>query len=124
LPRNDTKLDQYGSRVGGPIKLPGLYDGTGKAFFFFHYEELRFPNNFTKSRTILNPAMLDGTFVYGATASPTVVNVMSIAQNFANANPGVAGITTTFDPQVVKILNLINSASQTTGVINPRDLAT
>jgi hypothetical protein len=42
LPKNETKLDQYGVRVGGPIKLPGLYDGSGKAFYFFHYEELRF----------------------------------------------------------------------------------
>ena len=45
-------------------QFPGLYDGSGKAFFFFHYEELRFPNNFTKTRTIMNPATLDGTFFY------------------------------------------------------------
>ena len=51
LPKNDTKLNQYGARVGGPIKIPGLYDGSGKAFYFFHYEELRFPNNFTKTRS-------------------------------------------------------------------------
>ena len=46
LPKNDVKLNQYGVRQGGPIVIPGLYDGRGKAFFFFNYEELRLPNNF------------------------------------------------------------------------------
>jgi hypothetical protein len=119
LPRNETKLDQYGARLGGPIRLPGLYDGRGKAFFFFHYEELRFPNNFTKTRTIMNPATLDGTFIYGSTANPTVVNVMAIAANQNNAQ-----ITSTFDPQVLNVLNLIRASTLTTGVINERDLMT
>ena len=30
-------------RQGGPIVIPGVYDGRGKAFFFFNYEELRLP---------------------------------------------------------------------------------
>ena len=51
LPKNDVKLNQYGVRVGGPIVIPGLYDGHDKAFFFFHYEQLRFPNSFTRTRT-------------------------------------------------------------------------
>ena len=40
--------------------MPGLYDGRGKAFFFFNYEELRLPNNFTRTRTVLTPSALDG----------------------------------------------------------------
>ena len=55
-PKNDVKLNQYGARVGGPIVIPGLYDGRGKAFYMVHYEQLRFPNSFTRTRTILNPA--------------------------------------------------------------------
>src|SRR5688572_20343778 len=30
LPKNDTKLNQYGARIGGPVRIPGLYDGSGK----------------------------------------------------------------------------------------------
>ena len=116
LPRNDTKLDQYGARYGGPIKLPGLYDGSGKAFFFFHYEELRFPNNFTKSRTIMNPATFDGTFIYGSATAPTTRNVLAIAN--------AAGFPSPVDPDVMRVLNLINSSTDGTGVINPRDLIT
>ena len=43
LPKNDIKLHQYGVRAGGPIVIPGLYDGRGKAFYMAHYEQLRFP---------------------------------------------------------------------------------
>src|SRR3954468_7674706 len=38
LPKNEIKLNQYGVRLGGPIVIPGLYDGHDKAFFFTHYE--------------------------------------------------------------------------------------
>ena len=34
------KQNQIGGRVGGPIVIPGLFDGHNKAFFFFNYEEL------------------------------------------------------------------------------------
>jgi hypothetical protein len=110
LPKNQTKLDQYGARLGGPIKIPGLYDGSGKAFFFFHYEELRFPNSFTRTRSLLNPASLDGTFFYTVAGATQSVNVMAVAA----AN----GQLTTFDPIVLGELNLINNSTKTTGVVS------
>jgi hypothetical protein len=123
LPKNDTKLDQYGARAGGPIKIPGLYDGSGKAFFFFHYEELRFPNNFTKTRTTLRPETLDGTFFYDTTSGGVTtrrsVNLMTLAA--ASGNPQITGA---FDPDVVKMLNLIRTASQSTGKFTDRDAMT
>jgi hypothetical protein len=120
LPKNETKLDQYGSRAGGPIKIPGLYDGSGKAFFFFHYEELRFPNNFTKTRTTLRPETLDGTFFYDVTSGGVTtrqsVNLMQLAAN--------GGQISTFDPDVIKMLNLIKTSSQTSGVFTDRSANT
>jgi hypothetical protein len=53
LPNNDVRLNQFGIRQGGPIVIPGLYDGRNKAFFFFNHEELRLPNNFSRSRNVL-----------------------------------------------------------------------
>ena len=61
------RLNQYGVRQGGPIVIPGLYDGRGKAFFFLHYEELRLPNNASRVRDVLHPSALDGWFRYNAT---------------------------------------------------------
>ena len=43
LPKNELTLNQWGVREGGPIVIPGVYDGRGKAFFFFNFEQLRFP---------------------------------------------------------------------------------
>ena len=33
------KQNQTGGRVGGPIVIPGLFDGRNKAFFFVNFEE-------------------------------------------------------------------------------------
>ena len=40
-PKDIVKLNQYGFRVGGPIVIPGLFNGRDKAFFFFNYERYR-----------------------------------------------------------------------------------
>ena len=44
LEKDQVRLNQFGARQGGPIVIPGLFDGHGKAFFFVHYEETRLPN--------------------------------------------------------------------------------
>ena len=49
LPRNRVIVDQYGGSTGGPIVLPGLFDGRGKAFFFFSLEHLRQPSSATRT---------------------------------------------------------------------------
>ena len=37
----DTKND-YGITLGGPVNVPHVYDGRGKTFFFFGWEQLRY----------------------------------------------------------------------------------
>lgn len=37
----DTKND-YGLTLGGPLRIPHLYDGKDKTFFFFSWEQLRY----------------------------------------------------------------------------------
>jgi hypothetical protein len=106
--KNQIKLNQYGARVGGPIVLPGLFDGRGKAFYFFHYEQLRFPNSFTRTRTSFNPDVLAGWYLWEVDGEERRVNVMDLAR----ANGQIA----TFDPTVMNILTKINEATKTTGV--------
>jgi phage FluMu protein gp41 len=36
--RNPTKRHSYGFTFGGPIRIPGVYNGTNKTFFFGSYE--------------------------------------------------------------------------------------
>ena len=54
----------YGGRVGGPIVIPGVFDGRGKAFFFFNQEEVYAPAETTRTRTIIRQSALDGNFTY------------------------------------------------------------
>ena len=36
-----TRYNLYGGTIGGPVKLPKLYDGTNKTFFFLTWEGIR-----------------------------------------------------------------------------------
>src|SRR5262249_8130035 len=61
-PRARVLFNQYGFRVGGPITIPGLFDGRNKAFFFINYEELNQPSQVNRQRTILSPEAQSGLF--------------------------------------------------------------
>ena len=86
------KQNQTGMRFGGPVKIPGVYDGSGKLFFFFNVEEFRQPSDVTRQRTVLHPRAEQGFFRYGSNE----VNVFTVAA----AN----GQTATIDPTIQKLL--------------------
>jgi hypothetical protein len=48
LERQNTGLDQWGFTIGGPVRIPKLYNGRDKTFFYFsgeaYHENLHFPN--------------------------------------------------------------------------------
>ena len=113
LPKNDVKLNQYGFRQGGPIVIPGLYNGRGKAFFFFNYEELRLPNNFTRTRIVLNPDAQRGIFRWDGS-------------QWAGARtrrhwpwPRAPASSRTPDPSTAGCSNEIRASMATTGIIQP-----
>jgi hypothetical protein len=41
LPRPALRQNDFGFTLGGPVRLPGLYDGRNRTFFFASYEGLR-----------------------------------------------------------------------------------
>ena len=41
IPKGKRVRNQFGGVVGGPIRIPGLYNGHDRSFFFFDYEETR-----------------------------------------------------------------------------------
>jgi len=105
--------NQPGFRVGGPIVIPGLYDGHNQAFFFVNYEEFRQPSESTRTRTILSPLAQQGIFQYVAGGGTQQVDLW----NLAAAN----GLVASPDPVVTKLLADIRAAASTTGSIE--DLA-
>jgi hypothetical protein len=111
LPKNQLTLNQWGFREGGPIILPG-YDGRGKAFFFFNFEQLRFPLSNTRTRGLLTENAQQGLFSYPTAAGAQTVNLLSLA--------ATQGHTSTPDPTVVALLAKIRAGAVTTGIINTR----
>ncbi len=47
LPRNPFRRNEFGAAIGGPVRIPKLYDGRNKTFFFFNWEQVpqRSPDN-------------------------------------------------------------------------------
>jgi hypothetical protein len=41
VPQTPERQNDFGGTLGGPVMIPGLYDGKDKTFFFFSYEGLR-----------------------------------------------------------------------------------
>jgi hypothetical protein len=108
-PKDQVKLYEPGFRVGGPIQIPGLYDGHDKAFFFFNFEQFRLPNTISRTRRIMTPAAQAGNLTYGA----RTVNVLSVGA----AN----GQTSTVDPTVQKLLADIYASTNGAGLVPRSD---
>ena len=55
-PKGEDVLYQPGTRAGGPIVIPGLFNGRDKAFFFVNYEESPFPGQNTATGKSCTPS--------------------------------------------------------------------
>jgi hypothetical protein len=60
--KTDHYLDQYGVAVGGPVLLPGLYQGRNKTFFYFTGERYREGTPAPLFSTVPTEAMRRGDF--------------------------------------------------------------
>jgi len=54
--------NNFGFNVGGPVRIPWLYNGTNKTFFFFNYEGYRFTNTENVLVTVPTLLMRQGNF--------------------------------------------------------------
>lgn len=113
LDRNRIILHQAGGSLGGPIRIPGLFDGREKAFFFFNYERFYQPTEATRNRTILNPGAQQGLFSYTATVGGQAVTQTVNLLELAARN----GQTSTVDPTIQALLAQVREATQTTGTV-------
>jgi carboxypeptidase family protein/TonB-dependent receptor-like protein len=102
-PKTELRQYQPGARVGGPIMIPGLFDGHDKAFFFVNYEENRTPSKGTLTRTVLNPRAQAGIFRWSTSSGVQERDLFQLAAQ--------AGITTPMDPTIAKVLGDIRAAT-------------
>jgi hypothetical protein len=114
LARNEVIVHQYGFRQGGPIVIPGLYDGRSRSFFFFNFEHLHQPSSATRTRQLLRPEAQAGIFGYNVTVGGVqtrrTVDLLALA--------AADGQITARDPVVMRMIDKIRAGTATTGRIN------
>ena len=124
-PQQRILLNQPGGKIGGPIRIPGLFNGRDKAFFFVNYEEYRLPEKSPpRTRTVLSTLAQSGIHRFNTTSAayagappanvtcaPAVapqsgftcsVNVFTLAAN--------AGLISTADATIATLLGSIRSS--------------
>jgi carboxypeptidase family protein len=110
LPKGKEKLNQPGFRQGGPVIIPGLFDGRDKLFFFVNYEETRSPDTITTNSTLLLPDAQRGIFRYNGGPAAGIDLYALAALN---------GQTSTPDPTIARLLQDIRTAAGTPGTLSP-----
>ncbi len=93
--RNPQRRNDYGFTIGGPIRIPKLYDGRNKSFFFFNFEQYR------ENRTVENSISTVPTAAYrGGDFSNAGCFTFNTLTNTCSSSPG----------------NLVNTATGTTAL--------
>jgi Carboxypeptidase regulatory-like domain len=62
VPRVLDTYNDFGATVGGPVRIPHLYDGRNKTFFFFDYEGFRFAHGSNNPISVPNEDFRSGNF--------------------------------------------------------------
>jgi hypothetical protein len=71
---NDKK-NNYGVVLGGPVRIPFLYNGKDKTFFFFSWEQFRQNSGYSQYLTLPTPANLMGDYSASlVTTNPLGIN--------------------------------------------------
>jgi hypothetical protein len=82
LPRNRDRFFQEGGSFGGPVRIPHLYNGHDKTFFFVNYDRTATPNSTLVTETVPTAAQRKGDLsnapqkIYqpGGTSTPQFTN--------------------------------------------------
>jgi hypothetical protein len=116
LPRNRDRFFQEGGSFGGPVRIPHLYNGHDKTFFFVNYDRTAVPNSTTVTETVPTAAQRTGdlsnasapVFVDGTMRNSQKYPVQTIYQPTGkSALPFAGNQVGPIDPAAAKILALL-----------------
>ena len=98
--RNPLRQNDYGFTVGGPIRIPKVYNGTDKSFFFFNFEQFR------------QSASISNTVAIMPTAAQRIGDFSgALTGNCATVTPGVDPVNSqiclnqVFNPDTTRVVN-------------------
>jgi hypothetical protein len=88
------QLNNFGVYLGGPIIIPGLYNGRNKTFFFGSFEVLRLPKSQTALLSVPSAAMrngdlsaYDGTIIPASQINPFSAKLLDLFYPLPNYGP-------------------------------------
>ena len=87
------KFNQFGGTIGGPVVIPGIYNGKNKTFFFFNTEIARYIQGITFTANLPDPTMLTGDFSQARLANGQAVTIYD--PSTTRPNPAGAGFIRT-----------------------------
>ncbi len=114
-PRQRDRYNQFGGKFGGPIRVPRLYDGRERSFFFVNYEGLHRKDPASPISTIPDEAFRAGDF----SASPVPVIDPRTGQQFLG-NRIPAGSIDSAAARIMALLPKPNSPGSTDAASNRR----
>ncbi len=124
------RQNDFGGTIGGPLRIPHLYDGRNQTFFFASYEGLRLtqptaaaiqyvPDQFMRQqavaaiRPILNAFPLPNGMDYGTAASPSLAQFITAFSLPSTINATSVRIDHTLRPKVALFFRVGNTPSST-----------
>jgi len=78
LSKAPNKQNQFGGTIGGPVRLPRIFNGKNSTFFFFGFEGLRIRRGLTRNTLVPGQAFRSGDF----SALSTTINDPLTGQPF------------------------------------------
>lgn len=69
--RNPIRQNDYGFTLGGPVRIPKIYNGRDKTFFFFNFEQFR-QSTFTSNSIAIVPTVAQRSGNFSAALQPGV----------------------------------------------------
>ena len=128
-PRPADHQNDFGGSLGGPVRVPKLYNGKDKTFFFFSYEQYRNNQGTSSTETLPTQAELTGDFsallgpatgatnpcdnnapiLQGQIFDPSTTQTVVVNGNPVSCRKPFQGnkITTPFDPVALKVLSFL-----------------
>ena len=82
------RFNQFGGVIGGPVVIPGVYNGKNRTFFFGSAELVRFSQGMTWTATVPTAEQLQGNFSNSKTAAGQLITVFDPASTASNGSGG------------------------------------